>query len=1039
MPDYVTERYLTGFISVQDLWIKWHMLIFIMYLLLQEITKKDLSSEGKDSAEENRRKPLALESNSINKIKQSSRSILTIRYKCLTKEGIICNQINEISFEESILFYELVSKIFHVLAKAIKNLNFTSVELYSMTGYPLATTPSVYLQPISKWRLQANELIYVYPKNLINSYEIWSDVDIKEFLILIQLKHGELVRELRVNKEKVTIIDIKILLSRDIHISIENITIWHYNLKTNLDEVAKFSKEYVRKSFKECKLFFSISLNYNDCDFSAFCSDYIPCYKSNNLQEIHTFNAYLLYLVREYKANVDKERLLRRLGLLRKISCSPPLVYALYLLFTGSPCSTPHKVAINEGLITSISLINTSSCTPNISKFGELWLHIEEHAPMFDLLTTEIYETTFVSKQMRDNPKNDDTRKLLQAFPSNQDIVITWRNSPSTHDAFNYKPLTKLEDFTEEIENRFKQEHLVELYMSYLENGKSYGLMKPLVQKQSSCVFLGSPQGRYGYCTYFSPEDGICHLYNSWTNTVPYIGQCKLSDEKINTHPLIIFILDMSKDMLRYDGNDVNDTLANHALIFIELFIGELIRMQYKYLLGALVISDSHQISFGFRELHPPTFEYRFIYDELANTVKKQIYQNIGPKRCLINALKHIFKEYSTNKEEKLINICTNSESNEKYDGSRFNRDLPEEFANHFKVNTIIFKNQGHSIKELSNLTGGDHVCMETVRKEFYHQHDKEMYDTKDLIHIHIVDLLKKLIYPIKIRVKGNYKSIKNELADCRITTPLEWLNEKNDDPSEYNKNKDGFTKSSWFHILKQITKCMRSPNPHCRIYSVGDNIMKWLLLLNCSVNSKNIIWITSLKFGPNYPHSPPNICCLTPVYHPNVTPTGQICHPILFEDYNSNVSLREIIDHLVELISSPMITHAVDYEMFEISLWHKEIFSKMRIHSSDISLNPQSFEEIEADLNIKEQASAPQHGFLACPLTKQLYTSPVTTPEGRTYEHSAILQYLKTEAKDPFTQNPLEASQLISNNAIASAVYKHKLENPVKLYWWES
>ena len=112
------------------------------------------------------------------------------------------------------------------------------------------------------------------------------------------------------------------------------------------------------------------------------------------------------------REHTDRERLKQRLGLLRKISCSPPLVYALFLLFSGSAVSLPHRVAINEGLLTTIALLATDSGdSPGISHFPQLWMHLEEHASP-EHAFSEIYETTFISKRTRENPRDEDTRRL---------------------------------------------------------------------------------------------------------------------------------------------------------------------------------------------------------------------------------------------------------------------------------------------------------------------------------------------------------------------------------------------------------------------------------------------------------------------------------------------------------------------------------------------------------------------------------------------------------------------------------------------------
>ena len=439
---------------------------------------------------------------------------LKINCKFLNQEGIVCNTVYPLDIDKSIKYYELVHTVYQVVSKEVKGVNFTSVELYSETGYPLAPTPIIYLEPLSNWGLQDNELIYAYPKELFNNYQFVSDVDCEDFIIPIKLQNGNFVKKFEFNKEFVFCLDLKVLLSFEIHIHVDCIDLYYFNFSKKCEEIAPDTIGFQKKSIDRRNLSFTISDTYiNNESLNVFRTFYTSCYPSNGPNtDYYTFNAYLLFLVREYGENRDKDKLLRKLGLLRKISCSPPLVYSLYLLFTQSLTSLPHRIAINEGIITTISLLSTTSDRPTISKFPQLWMHIEEHALTPDLQLTEIYETTFISKRTRENPRDDDTRRLLQAFPPNQDTIVTWRNVSSTHDAFSYTPPTRLEEFTEGVKHRFPLQHPVQLYKSFVEERKLYGLMLPLIRGLSSpCVFLGRTEGRYGYFNYFSPEDGKCY------------------------------------------------------------------------------------------------------------------------------------------------------------------------------------------------------------------------------------------------------------------------------------------------------------------------------------------------------------------------------------------------------------------------------------------------------------------------------------------------------------------------------------------------
>jgi hypothetical protein len=63
------------------------------------------------------------------------------------------------------------------------------------------------------------------------------------------------------------------------------------------------------------------------------------------------------------------------------------------------------------------------------------------------------------------------------------------------------------------------------------------------------------------------------------------------------------------------------------------------------------------------------------------------------------------------------------------------------------------------------------------------------------------------------------------------------------------------------------------------------------------------------------------------------------------------------------------------------------------------------------------------------CPLTKKLFTDPVITPYGHTYEREALMEYMvQNGPKDPIAQQTLDPSrQLTPNSALKSIIQNFK------------
>jgi hypothetical protein len=66
--------------------------------------------------------------------------------------------------------------------------------------------------------------------------------------------------------------------------------------------------------------------------------------------------------------------------------------------------------------------------------------------------------------------------------------------------------------------------------------------------------------------------------------------------------------------------------------------------------------------------------------------------------------------------------------------------------------------------------------------------------------------------------------------------------------------------------------------------------------------------------------------------------------------------------------------------------------------------------------------ATAVPEEFL-CPITLSLMTDPVIGSDGRTYERSAIQQWLRTNPHSPLTREPMNVSSLKTNYALKSAI----------------
>ena len=62
------------------------------------------------------------------------------------------------------------------------------------------------------------------------------------------------------------------------------------------------------------------------------------------------------------------------------------------------------------------------------------------------------------------------------------------------------------------------------------------------------------------------------------------------------------------------------------------------------------------------------------------------------------------------------------------------------------------------------------------------------------------------------------------------------------------------------------------------------------------------------------------------------------------------------------------------------------------------------------------------------CPITQIKMVDPVLGSDGRTYERSAITEWLRTHTTSPITREPMTAASLTPNYALRSMIERHNM-----------
>ncbi|KAI6657669.1 hypothetical protein LOD99_412 [Oopsacas minuta] len=297
------------------------------------------------------------------------------------------------------------------------------------------------------------------------------------------------------------------------------------------------------------------------------------------------------------------------LGLLRKISCSPPLVYSLRLLFNQKPITLPHKIAIIEGLITTIMMLKSHSKYMKQFELSCLWLYLCRKSDAFN------FESEQKEINSKTNPKN-------QIFKETD--LDKYRESP--HIKYDYTSFRR---------NRYSQSslnptifhHPIDLYREYLMTRHCNGLTKIRYKNgiETPFVFYGfSIKSNTPTLNCFSPLLGEISFD-------PYVvGSCEILN--VSNYSKILIILDISYDMNNtLDGlNSIPDTISKDnvfyqldtALFLIEIIIDTLISKNLEYLLGITLVSNDHGFENGYLVFQDLTIKYNHSIQELRKWIR---------------------------------------------------------------------------------------------------------------------------------------------------------------------------------------------------------------------------------------------------------------------------------------------------------------------------------------------------------------------------------------------------------------------------------
>jgi ubiquitin-conjugating enzyme E2 D/E len=123
--------------------------------------------------------------------------------------------------------------------------------------------------------------------------------------------------------------------------------------------------------------------------------------------------------------------------------------------------------------------------------------------------------------------------------------------------------------------------------------------------------------------------------------------------------------------------------------------------------------------------------------------------------------------------------------------------------------------------------------------------------------------------------------------------------------------------------LTKQLKEMENDPPPLCEARPVDSSkdMFNWIGSIRGPEGSPfqaGIFYLT-IHFPTDFPFKPPRIRFTTRVYHPNISPQGDICLDTLHDKWSPALSIRTILLSICSLLTDPNPEHGLDNEILNV------------------------------------------------------------------------------------------------------------------------
>lgn len=132
--------------------------------------------------------------------------------------------------------------------------------------------------------------------------------------------------------------------------------------------------------------------------------------------------------------------------------------------------------------------------------------------------------------------------------------------------------------------------------------------------------------------------------------------------------------------------------------------------------------------------------------------------------------------------------------------------------------------------------------------------------------------------------------------------------------------------------IKREIKIALKSKSKEIVIQPCIDgDLYKWKAIMRPSDSSlyRDTEFELIIYIPTNYPYAPPKIAFITPVYHPNINSSGNICISTLGKDWSPALTIEKTLISILSMLDEPNPSDPLRPEAAELFLCDKKAYEK--------------------------------------------------------------------------------------------------------------